>query len=203
MNEAGFGWLAYALMTVSCWGLYGIFLHGGQIGMADPVNGRYKAYLLVGVAYFLVAVLAPLAILLVSGSDWNMPLKGMTWSLVAGHSRGVRSLWRPPCFRSEGHSGSCHVNRFRGCPDRERDRLDGSPSSCWRHRRNPLAVFRRNRARRARRLPRDAVQAQSRASTACHVATSDAYRTVGGGPLTALPSGRRPRTVKLSRSRRS
>ncbi len=84
MNHVGFGWLAYALMTVSCWGLYGIFLHGGQLGMADPVNGRYKAYLFVGVAYFLVAVLAPLAILLVSGSDWNIPLRGMTWSLIAG-----------------------------------------------------------------------------------------------------------------------
>ena len=84
MNQAGFGWLAYALMTVSCWGLYGIFLHGGQIGMADAVNGRYKAYLFVGIAYFLVAVLAPLTILLVSGSDWNMPLRGMTWSLIAG-----------------------------------------------------------------------------------------------------------------------
>lgn len=84
MNQAGFGWLAYALMTVSCWGLYGIFLHGGQIGMADPINGRYKAYLCVGVAYFLVAVLAPLAILVASGSDWSMPLKGITWSLIAG-----------------------------------------------------------------------------------------------------------------------
>ncbi len=84
MNQAGFGWLAYALMTVSCWGLYGIFLHGGQLGMADPVNGRYKAYLFVGIAYFLVAVLAPLAILVVSGSDWNLPVKGITWSLIAG-----------------------------------------------------------------------------------------------------------------------
>ncbi len=84
MSQAGLGWLAYALMTVGCWGLYGIFLHGGQLGMADPVNGRYKAYLFVGIAYFLVAVLAPLAVLIASGSDWSMPMRGMSWSLIAG-----------------------------------------------------------------------------------------------------------------------
>ncbi len=84
MNQAGLGWLAYALMTVGCWGLYGIFLHGGQVGMADPVNGRYKAFLFVGIAYFLFAVLAPLGVLLASGSDWSMPMKGMSWSLIAG-----------------------------------------------------------------------------------------------------------------------
>ena len=54
-------WLVFALMTVASWGLYGIFLHMGQTGMKDPVNGRYKAFLMVGVAYVLVAVLAPAA----------------------------------------------------------------------------------------------------------------------------------------------
>ena len=38
----GFTWLIFAAMTVGSWGLYGIFLHTGQIAMADPVNGRYK-----------------------------------------------------------------------------------------------------------------------------------------------------------------
>ena len=45
-------WIYFALSTVVTWGLYGIFLHTGQLAMADPVNGRYKAFLLVGVAYF-------------------------------------------------------------------------------------------------------------------------------------------------------
>ena len=52
-------WLIFALMTVVSWGLYGIFLHTGQVAMADPVHGRYKAFLFVGLAYFLTAVLAP------------------------------------------------------------------------------------------------------------------------------------------------
>lgn len=81
---SSYSWLVFALGTVVTWGLYGIFLHMGQVGMADPVNGRYKAFLFVGVAYFLTAVLAPLAILLLRGSDWNFPGKGLWLSLFAG-----------------------------------------------------------------------------------------------------------------------
>jgi hypothetical protein len=77
-------WLYFALITVACWGLYGIFLHAGQMGMADKELGRYKAFLFVGIAYFLVAVLAPLAILLLKGTTWAMPAKGMWLSLFAG-----------------------------------------------------------------------------------------------------------------------
>ena len=78
-------WLYFALITVACWGLYGIFLHQGQVNMADKELGRYKAFLFVGIAYFLVAVLAPLAILLLSKNmSWDMPPKGMWLSLFAG-----------------------------------------------------------------------------------------------------------------------
>ena len=77
-------WLIFALMTVVTWGVYGVFLHTGQTNMADPVNGRYKAFLFVGLAYFLTAVLAPLAVLMMKGASWNLPAKGMTWSLIAG-----------------------------------------------------------------------------------------------------------------------
>ena len=78
-------WLYFALITVACWGLYGIFLHQGQVGMADKELGRYKAFLFVGIAYFLIAVLAPLAILIIKGADFGaMPAKGMWISLFAG-----------------------------------------------------------------------------------------------------------------------
>ncbi len=81
---SSYSWLYFALGTVVTWGLYGIFLHMGQVGMVDPANGRYKAFLFVGVAYFLTAVLAPLAILVARGSDWNFPGKGLWLSLFAG-----------------------------------------------------------------------------------------------------------------------
>jgi hypothetical protein len=78
------GWLVFALLTVATWGLYGVFLHSGQTGMADPAAGRYKAFLLVGVAYFLTAVLAPLALLAARGAGWDFPARGALWSLAAG-----------------------------------------------------------------------------------------------------------------------
>src|SRR5262249_50258132 len=83
-DQPGMTWLAFALMTVVAWGVYGVFLFTGTMAMGDPVNGRYKAFLFVGLAYFLTAVLAPLAGLLANGAAWQLPVKGMTWSLVAG-----------------------------------------------------------------------------------------------------------------------
>ncbi|HET9232928.1 MAG TPA: hypothetical protein VFP10_02165 [Candidatus Eisenbacteria bacterium] len=77
-------WLVFAMMTVISWGLYGAFLHTGQTNMADPVNGRYKAFLFVGLAYFLTAVLAPLLVLKLQGAAWTFPMKGALWSLLAG-----------------------------------------------------------------------------------------------------------------------
>jgi hypothetical protein len=83
-NQQSMAWLWFALMTVASWGLYGIFLHAGQVAMADAANGRYKAFLFVGLAYFLTAVLAPLVILIMNGASWSYPAKGMTLSLIAG-----------------------------------------------------------------------------------------------------------------------
>ncbi|HWX19716.1 MAG TPA: hypothetical protein VN578_07400 [Candidatus Binatia bacterium] len=83
-NTHGSAWLFFSLLTVGCWGLYGAFLHSGQMGMNDPVHGRYKAFLFVGLAYFLTAVLAPLAILLLKGASWSFTARGAGWSLLAG-----------------------------------------------------------------------------------------------------------------------
>ena len=83
-------WLLFAFLTVVSWGVYGVLLHKGQmgIGLSDP-NARYKAFLFVGIAYFLVAVLAPLFMLRLSGkvgatNFLSYPTAGWTWSLVAG-----------------------------------------------------------------------------------------------------------------------
>jgi len=77
-------WLIFALMTVFSWGLYGVFLHSGQMAMGDPVNGRYKAFLFVGIAYLITAVVGPTIMLLANDAAWSIPAKGMTWSLLAG-----------------------------------------------------------------------------------------------------------------------
>lgn len=95
-------WLVFALMTVVSWGLYGAFLHTGQMNMADPVNGRYKAFLFVGLAYFLTAVLAPLLVLKLQGATWAFPAKGALWSLLAGTVGAVGAFCVLLAFGAKG-----------------------------------------------------------------------------------------------------
>ena len=110
------GWLVYALMTVASWGVYGVFLHSGQLGMSDPVNGRYKAFLFVGIAYFLTAVLAPLALLIARGSDWQFPMKGATLSLVAGVVGAVGAFCVLLAFGARGTPAAVMSIIFAGAP---------------------------------------------------------------------------------------
>ncbi len=87
LNNKGMSWLFYALVTVVSWGVYGVLLHEGQLGMGDKTNGRYMAFLYVGIAYFLIAVLAPMLVLKLQGGRldfWAYPTKGLWWSLIAG-----------------------------------------------------------------------------------------------------------------------
>lgn len=81
-------WLVLALLTAVFWGLYGVLLHSGVMAFdprTDP-SARYKAFLFVGVAYFLTAVLAPLAMLVARGESWSFLAngRGVSWSLLAG-----------------------------------------------------------------------------------------------------------------------
>lgn len=112
----GIAWLAYALMTVVAWGLYGIFLHTGQLGMSDPVNGRYKAFLFVGIAYFITAVLAPLVLLKLNGADWVFPGRGMTYSLIAGIVGAIGAFCVLLAFGAKGSPAVVMSIVFAGAP---------------------------------------------------------------------------------------
>lgn len=115
-QQSGMTWLVFALMTVVSWGLYGVFLHTGQTSMADPVNGRYKAFLFVGLAYFLTAVMAPLAVLVLNGASWQMPLKGMCWSLIAGIAGAAGAFCVLLAFGAKGSPAAVMSIVFGGAP---------------------------------------------------------------------------------------
>lgn len=115
-GQPGMTWIIFALMTVASWGVYGVFLHNGQMAMGDPVNGRYKAFLFVGIAYFLTAVLAPLAILLIRGASWEMPARGMTWSLVAGIVGAIGAFCVLLAFGAKGSPAVVMSIVFAGAP---------------------------------------------------------------------------------------
>ena len=113
----GMTWLYFALMTVGCWGIYGILLHKGQVTMEDPVNGRYKAFLFVGIAYFLTAVLAPLVLLMARGVAFSgYTGSGMWWSLVAGIAGAIGAFGVFLPFGAKGSPSSVLSIIFAGAP---------------------------------------------------------------------------------------
>ena len=112
----GMTWLIWALLTVASWGVYGVLLHTGQSSMGDPVNGRYKAFLFVGIAYFLTAVLAPLAMLAFNGASWSFPVRGMAWSLVAGIAGAVGAFCVLLAFGAKGSPAVVMSIVFAGAP---------------------------------------------------------------------------------------
>jgi len=112
-------WLMFAFLTVVSWGVYGIFLHTGQTSMGggDPTISRYKAFLFVGLAYFLTAVLAPLALLMMKGAAWTGYTKqGMTWSLIAGIVGAIGAFGVLLGFGAGGKPGVVMSIIFAGAP---------------------------------------------------------------------------------------
>jgi uncharacterized membrane protein YeaQ/YmgE (transglycosylase-associated protein family) len=80
--------LSYALGTVLCWGLYSVLLHKGSQLMTlagnPDLGSRMKAFLLVGVAYFVVGIVGPMVVMKIKGTPLNFPTGGVVWSFVAG-----------------------------------------------------------------------------------------------------------------------
>lgn len=110
-------WLAYTLLTVFTWGVYGILLHKGQVLMGDPINGRYKAFLFVGIAYFLTAVLAPLGLLLSKGAAFTgYTSAGSWWSLIAGIAGAIGAFGVLLAFGAKGSPSVVMSIVFAGAP---------------------------------------------------------------------------------------
>ena len=109
-------WLIFALMTVASWGLYGVLLHTGQVSMSDPVHGRYKAFLFVGIAYLLTAVIGSAIMLAVNGAQWSFPVKGLVWSTLAGLVGAVGAFGVLLAFGAKGTPPVVMSIVFAGAP---------------------------------------------------------------------------------------
>ena len=81
-------WLLFALGTVCCWGAYGTAIHKSNSLLGEGL----KTALLVGVAYFFLAVLIPGLIMWKNGADWSFPAKGMMFGLLAGSQGAIGAI---------------------------------------------------------------------------------------------------------------
>lgn len=73
-------WLIFALGAALSWGLYGPALHKGQVQLGSPM----RALLCVGVAYFLIGVLVPVASLSSQGGLHGFTMKGSVAATLGG-----------------------------------------------------------------------------------------------------------------------
>jgi hypothetical protein len=82
------GMLAAIGLTAVCWGAYGPVMHFGR----DAMDSSLRPFVCVGVAYFLIAVLVPLALLARGGERGRWTATGALWSLVAGAAGALGAL---------------------------------------------------------------------------------------------------------------
>jgi hypothetical protein len=91
-------WIVFVIGAVLSWGLYGVSLHRGQIGLGNPL----KALLCVGIAYVLIAVLVPAAALGSQGELKGFNASGAMIATVAGALGALGAVCIIYSFRAGG-----------------------------------------------------------------------------------------------------
>jgi drug/metabolite transporter (DMT)-like permease len=77
------------LLAVVCWGVYGPTLNEGRAHMG---GSSLRPFICVGLAYFLIAVLAPVIWLRTRGESGHWSTSGIIWSLAAGAAGAIGAL---------------------------------------------------------------------------------------------------------------
>lgn len=91
-------WIALAASAALSWGLYGASLHRGQTDLGNPM----RALLCVGVAYFLIGIIAP-SLALTSQGEWkNFTTSGVTTATFAGALGAIGAVFIIFAFRAGG-----------------------------------------------------------------------------------------------------
>ena len=92
------GWVLFVAGAVLSWGVYGVLLHQGGVQLGNPL----KALLCVGVAYFLIGVLVPVAALSAQGGLGGFNSAGLTSATVAGALGAIGAACIISAFRYGG-----------------------------------------------------------------------------------------------------
>jgi hypothetical protein len=92
------GWIVFVAGAVLSWGAYGVLLHQGQVLLGNPL----KALLCVGVAYFLIGVLVPVAALAAQGQLGGFDSRGLLTATVAGALGAIGAACIIWAFRTGG-----------------------------------------------------------------------------------------------------
>jgi len=74
------GWVIFVAGAILSWGAYGVFLNQGSVQLGSPL----KALLCVGIAYFLIAIIIPVAGLSAQGGLSGFNSQGLVTATFAG-----------------------------------------------------------------------------------------------------------------------
>jgi hypothetical protein len=91
-------WIVFVIGAVLSWGIYGAMLHRGQVDLGHPM----RALLCVGIAYFLIGVLVPVASLAYQGELRGFSASGTTTATVAGALGAIGAVCIIGAFRAGG-----------------------------------------------------------------------------------------------------
>lgn len=91
-------WIVFVAGAVLSWGAYGAMLHQGQTQLGNPL----KALLCVGVAYFLIGILVPVAALGSQGQLNNFKPQGLLIATIAGALGAIGAACIIWAFRNGG-----------------------------------------------------------------------------------------------------
>jgi hypothetical protein len=105
-------WLWFVAGAVLSWGLYGPALHKGQVALGNPM----KALLGVGVAYFLIAVLVPVAGLSSQGQLGGFPRPGLMAAIAGGALGALGAVCIIFAFKAGGSPSVVMPLVFGGAP---------------------------------------------------------------------------------------
>jgi hypothetical protein len=92
------GWLVFVAGAVLSWGAYGVLLQQGQIQLGNPL----KALLCVGIAYFLIGVIVPMAGLSAQGGLSGFNGGGIFAATTAGALGAIGAVCIIWAFRTGG-----------------------------------------------------------------------------------------------------
>ena len=105
-------WVAFAIGAAISWGIYGVSLQRGGMLLGNPM----RALLCVGMAYFLIGVLAPIGILLAQGNLNGFNSGGTITATIAGGLGAIGAICIIFAFKAGGSPTYVMPLVFGGAP---------------------------------------------------------------------------------------
>lgn len=100
MKTAPVLWPYFVLLTVLCWGAYVPTLHHGQMALGK--NSALRAFLFVGLAYFVVSLAVLVYVRFTNAEPWSFNAAGGTMATIAGILGAIGALGIVFALKAQG-----------------------------------------------------------------------------------------------------